>query len=111
MSEAFVWFHNSSQKPKETTAFYQKLLGWNTTDSPPGMTMFAASKGPFAAVGSDEGTAAWIPYAEVKDVELATRNAQKLGATVLKAKSRGPAGEFAIIRDPGGAALALWQKA
>jgi hypothetical protein len=53
----------------------------------------------------------WIPYAQVEDVDAATRKAQKLGATVLKEKTRGPAGEFSIVRDPGGAAIALWQKA
>jgi predicted enzyme related to lactoylglutathione lyase len=34
-----------------------------------------------------------------------------LGARLLREKSRGPAGEFTVVRDPGGAALALWKKA
>ena len=36
---------------------------------------------------------------------------QRLGATILYAKTRGPGGEFRVVRDPGGAAIALWQKA
>jgi len=47
----------------------------------------------------------------VDDVDAATKRAITLGAVSLKAKSRGPAGEFSVIKDPGGAALALWQKA
>jgi predicted enzyme related to lactoylglutathione lyase len=73
--------------------------------------MFAGEKGPFAAVGDDEGMIGWVPYAQVDDVDAATRKAKALGGTVIKAKTRGPAGEFSIIRDPGGAAVALWQKA
>ncbi|TPV93240.1 MAG: hypothetical protein B7733_21480 [Myxococcales bacterium FL481] len=111
MSHAFVWFHNSSNKPTESAAFYQSLLGWQRADSPPGMTMFAGDKGPFAAVGDDEGVVGWIPYAQVEDVDTATTQAKDLGAEVIKAKTRGPAGEFSIVRDPGGAAFALWQKA
>ena len=111
MSEAFVWFHNSSKNPADSIKFYESLLGWKRADGPPGMTLFASDKGPFAAVGTVEETAGWIPYAEVEDVDAATKKARKLGATVIKDKTRGPAGEFSIVRDPGGAAIALWQKA
>lgn len=111
MSEAFVWFHNSSNKPSDSADFYESLLGWKRAEGPPGTTMFAGGKGPFAAVGEGDGMIGWIPYAQVDDVEAATRKAEALGGTVVKAKTRGPAGEFSIIRDPGGAAVALWQKA
>ena len=112
MSETFVWFHNSSEKPSDSAEFYEKLLGWGPTDGPGGLKMFAGAKGPFAAVGSPEGgIVGWIPYVQVDDVDDATKRAKTLGATLVKAKSRGPAGEFSIVRDPGGAAIALWQKA
>jgi predicted enzyme related to lactoylglutathione lyase len=52
-----------------------------------------------------------VPFVQVEDVDGATRRATKLGASVVKARTRGPAGEYAIIRDPGGATFALWQKA
>lgn len=112
MSETFVWFHNNSEKPSDSVSFYGKLLGWASSDGPPGMTMFTGEKGPFAAVGKQEaGLVGWIPYVQVDSVDAATKKAEKLGATVVKPKTRGPAGEFTIVRDPGGAALALWQKA
>jgi predicted enzyme related to lactoylglutathione lyase len=79
------------------------------------MTVLAADAGPFAAVGSrkerygdrDE----WIPFVAVDDVDAASQRAMSLGATLVREKCRGPAGEFAVVRDPGGAALALWKKA
>ena len=54
----------------------------------------------------------------VEDVKLlrselddATRRAVKLGAGVIKQRTRGPAGDYSVVRDPGGAPIALWQKA
>lgn len=112
MSEAFVWFHNGSEKQKDSASFYEGVLGWKRTQGPPGMTMFGGKAGPFAAIGGKEGGVnGWIPYAQVDDVDAATKKAVKLGAEVLQQKTRGPAGEYCIVRDPGGAALALWQKA
>lgn len=111
MTPGFVWFHNSSAHPKESSTFYQELLGWNVADGPPGMTMLAGPDGPFAAVAARSGPAGWIPYAQVADVDAATERARRLGATVLQARTRGPAGDFTIVSDPGGAAIALWQKA
>lgn len=112
MAQGFVWFHNSSDNPSVSSTFYEKLLGWKASEGPGGLTMLAGESGPFAGVGTkDGGPAGWIPYAQVDDVDAATKKAERLGASILKAKTRGPAGEYAIVRDPGGAAVALWQKA
>ena len=109
---AFVWFHNNSENTVASSEFYSKLLGWKAVDGPPGMAMFAGDAGPIAGIGAKEGKiAGWVPYAQVDDVDAATKRAVKLGAEVLKQKTRGPAGEFSIVRDPGGATVALWQKA
>lgn len=111
MAEAFVWFHNDSSKPNESKEFYEKLLGWKPSDGPAGMTFFMGEKGPFAGLGAkQEATAGWVPYVQVEDLDAATKKATKLGATVLKDKTRGPAGDFTVVRDPGGASVALWQK-
>jgi predicted enzyme related to lactoylglutathione lyase len=111
MDHPFVWFHNGSDKPSDAVPFYEALLGWKSSDGP-GMTLLASENGPFAGIGPREGGASgWIPYAQVEDVDASTDKAVKLGASVLQPKTRGPAGEFCIVRDPGGAAIALWQKA
>ena len=39
MTEGFVWFHNSSENPVQSSTFYQKLLGWRASDGPGGLTM------------------------------------------------------------------------
>ena len=113
MTDPFVWFQNNSGKPSDTSAFYVSLLGWKSSvDGPPGMTMFLGNQGPFAGVTADGGQyKGWVPYAEVENVEEATEVAAQLGGVVLQRKTRGPAGDFSIVRDPGGAAIALWQRA
>jgi predicted enzyme related to lactoylglutathione lyase len=112
MSTAFVWFHNGSEKPADSVAFYEKLLGWKGEAGPPGMTMLSRDGGPFAAVMPRKGRVdGWVPYVQVDDVAAATKRAAKLGAEVLEDQTRGPAGTYSVVRDPGGALVALWQKA
>lgn len=115
MSTPFVWFHHNGQKSKEAKAFYESMFAWKSSGGPNGMTMLAANAGPFAALGSEDDRYGdreeWIPFVAVDDVDAATKRAVSLGATLLREKSRGPAGEFAVVRDPGGAAVALWKKA
>ena len=112
MTEGFVWFHNHSANLNDSKRFYEQLLGWQASDGPPGMTMFGGTKGPFAALGaSGDELSGWLPYVQVEDVDVATKKAVELGAKVVSPKAKGPAGDFAVVRDPGGATLALWQKA
>lgn len=110
MPSAFVWFHNSSSDPAATARFYQSLLGWQPSAGPCDMTMLAHEAQPVASVAGDTTHVhGWVPYAAVADVDAAAKQAVKLGARVLQPKTRGPAGYFVVVRDPGGAAIALWQ--
>jgi predicted enzyme related to lactoylglutathione lyase len=112
MSQSFVWFHNSSNNPSDSCKFYENLFGWRASAGPGGLTMLADKAGPFAGLAKkDAAMAGWIPYVQVDDVDVATNAAVELGATVVSARARGPAGEYSVVRDPGGAAIALWQKA
>jgi predicted enzyme related to lactoylglutathione lyase len=112
MSNAFAWFHNGSEKPSDSVSFYEKLLDWKSSAGPGGMTMLARDAGPFAAVMPKKGqVSGWVPYVQVDDVAAATKRAVKLGAELLEDQTPGPAGVYSILRDPGGATVALWQKA
>lgn len=115
MSSPFIWFHNNGKKPSETKTFLESLLKIQSSAGPDGLTMLATAEGPFAALGSKEDRYGdrdeWIPFVAVEDVDAATIRAVGLGASLIREKSRGPAGEFTVLRDPGGAALALWKKA
>jgi predicted enzyme related to lactoylglutathione lyase len=109
MSNAFVWFHHNGDH--RSADFFSKLLGWTASPGPGGMTMLGGEGAPFAATGVRYGDApGWIPFVEVADVAAATRQAAVLGATIVQGKTRGPAGEFSVVSDPSGAAIALWKK-
>lgn len=111
----FVWFHHNGDQPADTRNLLTALLGFQPSEGPDGMTMLATAAGPFAALGSARDRygdrSEWIPFVAVDDVEAATKRAVALGASLVTPKRRGPAGELTVIRDPGGAALALWKKA
>jgi predicted enzyme related to lactoylglutathione lyase len=112
MASAFVWFHNGSDKPAESITFYEKVLGWAPSDGPNGMVTLGQGGPPFAALARKQGkVGGWIPYVQVEDVGAATRSAVQHGAELLEDNVRGPAGVYSVVRDPGGALLALWQKA
>jgi predicted enzyme related to lactoylglutathione lyase len=115
MSSPFVWFHHNGEKPGATKKFFESLLDWRPSEGPGGSTMLATGAGPFAALAAKTDRygdhTEWIPFAMVGDVDAATERAVSLGAELVREKSRGPAGEFSIVRDPGGAAIGLWKKA
>jgi hypothetical protein len=75
------------------------------------MTAFAEdAEQPWSRMAAcEELPAGWLPYVEVDDLAASANKAEKLGAKVLKGRTRGPAGDFVVIRDPAGGALALWE--
>jgi predicted enzyme related to lactoylglutathione lyase len=91
MKDGFVWFHNSSDNPSESSKFYESLLGWTASQGPGGLTMLRGKTGQFAGMAKGEtGSAGWIPYAQVDDVDAMTKAAVRLGATMITPKTRGP---------------------
>ena len=92
--------------------FYRELLGWQPERVPAADTLYhaldlAACSGGVVECGTER--ALWLPYAEVRSVEAATRRAQALGATVMLGPRDGPAGWRSVVVSPAGGELALWQ--
>ena len=111
MANAFVGFDTQSRRPQGAVGFYESLLGWTPAEGPPGMTMFAGERGPWGGVSeAKEASAGWLPYVEVEDVDATTERATALGATLIQPRTKGPAGSYTVVEDPGGARVALWQK-
>lgn len=109
MDEGFVWFDLRAKDPERAARFYADLLGWKA-EANDGMTMFVTGEGPCAGVSKqDDGETAWVPFVKVDDADGSTRKAVELGAVVLQEAVDGPAGRFSVVRDPGGAPVALWQ--
>ncbi|SDS47885.1 hypothetical protein SAMN04488543_1814 [Friedmanniella luteola] len=98
--------------------FYAGLLGWSFTDAtPPGAPsryVIAALDGrDVAAVGQageGVGPAAWHTYVATADADATTARLAGLGADVLSHPAdAGPGGRLAVLADPEGAELRLWQ--
>lgn len=53
---------------------------------------------------------AWIAYVDVDDLDAATAKVKELGGTVNQDSTEVPnMGRFAIITDPSGATIGLWE--
>src|SRR4029450_3615394 len=100
-------------------AFYQELFGWEAEDTMPdgvpGKHYICRLRGrDVAAVASRPEEAppvpAWTTYVWVEDAEGTVQRAIEAGGSVLKDlfESR-DGGRIAIVADPAGAALGIWQ--
>ncbi len=116
MANPFVHVELNTTDAAKAKQFYGKLFDWKLEDMPmPG--------GAYTMVNVGEGTGGglmqhpmpgmpsfWLSYVLVDDVDAATRKVAALGGTVMKDKTEVPGmGWFAIIVDPTGATLGLWQ--
>ena len=118
MANPFVHIELATTDLAKAKEFYGSLFAWKLEDVPmgPGMT--------YTMVGVGEGTgggmmkhpvpgapSAWLAYVQVDDVVAATKKAGALGAKIMRDVTPIPGhGQFSVIIDPTGAALALWQK-
>jgi predicted enzyme related to lactoylglutathione lyase len=98
--------------------FYGTVLGWDFTDEAPaemGHYAQALVEGRTAAgvgerSGPDAPPPAWTTYLAVDDVDSVVERATAAGATVLApAMDVGDNGRLAVLADPTGAVVGLWQ--
>jgi uncharacterized protein len=117
MANPFVHVELATTDIDRAKLFYRSLFDWQLNDVDMGGGMA------YTLIGVGEGTgggmmkhpmpgapSAWLAYVEVDDLRAATDKAKALGATVVRDIT--PVmdeGSFAIITDPTGAALGLWQ--
>lgn len=104
--------------PKKARAFYEKLFRWKFKDAGiPGMDYTLVDMGGAPGEGGGGMMASmpgepphWLPYVDVDDVAKSAKKAAGLGGKVLMDKTEVPGmGWFAVIQDPTGATIALWQ--
>ena len=112
------WNELVTQDTNGSTSFYTQLFGWQveTMDMGPGSTysMFNVGSRPVggmlpmpAATGGVPTM--WMGYVTVENLPESVAKAQSLGARVLKDVTQLPMGSFAVISDPQGAVIGLWE--
>lgn len=117
----FGWFDLTVADAPGVRDFYREVVGWTVGGVDMGgyedYTMSAADGAAVAGVcharGVNEGLPAqWLAYVHVPDLDASlARVAERGGAVVREARSAGAMGRFAVIRDPAGAVLALFEPA
>lgn len=117
---AFCWSQLNASDASACEAFYARLFGWSAVREDMGghpLTLFSrgadqlASLMPIPAGESGPPRSHWMGYVWVEDVEAAFARAGNLGATSHVPPSPIPGvGRFAVIGDPGGAILGLFEQ-
>lgn len=115
----FSWVDYSAKKIDASKTFYSELLGWTHKDSPVGdnylYTTFYKDGHQVAGAGdapvdAPDMPAAWTSYINVVDADAICAQAQALGGTIISPPMDiMEEGRMALIQDPTGAIVGLWQ--
>lgn len=115
----FVWNELATTNVQGAKDFYGKVFGWEFVDKKMEdmtYTMIKKDNKEFGgiwaipAVQQSQIPPHWLAYILVENVEQSLEKARQNGATVVKpVQKAGDMGYFAIIKDPAGAHVALWQ--
>lgn len=113
------WVDTNHPDPEAVLPFYRSVFGWEFDDvmppDAPGNYFIAhVNGGDAAAVGSSPPgappMARWNTYVWVDDADEVAKRAKDAGGTVaMEAFDVMDAGRMAVVIDPEGAALCLWQ--
>jgi len=114
---SLTWNELATRDPEAAERFYRDLLGWEFTrieQAPFPMwtiSLGGRGNGNMRQMGAEtpEGVPPhWLVYFAVDDVDAALAAARDGGGTVLVPPMQVPAGRFAVLTDPQGAAFAVF---
>jgi uncharacterized protein len=112
------WIDLMSSDAQRASSFYTELFGWTADVSVDpqygGYTVMTTADAPVAGVGqAPEGAAfanLWTTYLQTDDVDKTTASAVEAGAQIMMPATKvGDQGAMAVLADPAGAAIGLWQ--
>jgi predicted enzyme related to lactoylglutathione lyase len=118
---AFCWVDLATTDPAGAKAFYGELFGWEAEDMPAGeagtYTMLRLGGDEVCALyemdaaRSEQGIPPyWFSYVSVESADAAASRARELGGAVYgEAFDVLDSGRMALIGDPTGAAVGVWQ--
>lgn len=115
----FCWTELATSNVQAAKDFYGKVFGWKFSDVDMGemtYTMIKNSSKEFGGMWSipkdkeKQIPPHWMSYILVDNLDDSLKKASSHGATIVKPTTNaGDMGRFAIITDPTGAHIALWQ--
>jgi hypothetical protein len=110
----FCWVELATTDAAAARSFYGEIFGWSTKEASAGsgtsgLVALRAGK-VVAGLRAQAGASACSAFVSVANADDAARRAASLGAAIVSpAAGAGDAGRFAVLRDPTGAELRLWQ--
>ncbi|CAN5365679.1 VOC family protein [soil metagenome] len=112
----FCWNELMTANPSKAKSFYGDLFGWKNEEHEVGDNIYTMFQNVMAGMmqipqGQEkEIPPHWLSYVYVNDVDAMVAKAKSLGAQIkVPVTAAGDFGRFAIIVDPTGAHLGLWQ--
>ncbi|HVX22105.1 MAG TPA: VOC family protein [Acidimicrobiales bacterium] len=112
------WVDLSTDDLPKARAFYGGLFGWDTPEGPPeagGYTLAAIGGRPVAGLGpkmDPNMPTVWMTYVNVDDADAVVAKVAPAGGQVLvPPMDVMDAGRLAVVADPAGAVIGLWQPA
>lgn len=114
---SFSWLELATSRPSPAADFYAALMAWGFKEAEqgsPGGTMLATMSGGNIVCGAGstlatDGLPSWILFVNVQDVAATAAQAVDLGGTVAVDAMDHLGARIAIIKDPHGASVGLWQ--
>ena len=115
-----VWYELLTSDVKGAIAFYTEVIGWKTQPfgSDGDYTMWVGDQGPVGGVTQLPALAKqmgappyWQTNVEVANVDDTVAKVKQLGGSVIHVEDVPTVGRFAVIADPQGAVLAVFQPA
>jgi predicted enzyme related to lactoylglutathione lyase len=113
---ALVWNELSTRDTKAAIAFYGEVFGWTAKTGQMGPMEYTEWQLGGETIGGmmemaahmpAEMPAFWLAYFAVEDCDATLASATGLGATVMAPPMDIPAGRFAVLLDPAGAAFGV----
>ena len=112
----FCWDEVATGDVARLEAFYTRAVGWTTSkpDFDDSGNYLIFKQGDAMAAGLSQGPAgqpaAWTTMVLVDDLDGRLDKAKQLGASVLVEPTPLPFGRFAVLRDPVGAVIGIFQQ-
>jgi predicted enzyme related to lactoylglutathione lyase len=107
-----IWIELTAPDADAAAAFYGALLGVTVSepDEQFGMRTMDHPNGLIALLAPGETDPGWLVYLLASDVDVAVRDAVAAGGELLvPVEEAGELGRWAILRDPSGARVGLWE--
>ncbi|MBT8488649.1 MAG: VOC family protein [Gemmatimonadetes bacterium] len=115
----FCWYDLMTPDPDRAPDFYGPVIGWTTTPfegAAEPYTMWVNGETPIGGVVElpDEAVQGgapphWLAYVSTPDAKATAAKATSLGGTVMMEMELDNVGSFAVIADPHGAVIALYE--